>query len=1194
MSRCVRSLLVLGMVVAGLLVASPSAFAGRARVFGSTFGKEGSGTGQLKEPSGIAVNEVTLANAGYVYVVDTANNRVEFFIAEGKELKGAFDGSATPAKSFAEPSAIAIDNSTNALDPSAGDVYVADFGHGVVDKFSPEGAFLGQITTGAGASPLGEIYGVAVDPQGLVWVYQASGEIDDYGNAASNAFISSREDPFGGKSPGFAVDSEDNLYVNRGALLIAKLDSTGEILVEALNPEENATTAAVNTSDDVFVDEGASIGAFDPQAALIERFGTGHLADSHGVAIDSASDLAYASNRENGTVTVFTIVLTPTALTGDASNLSVEGSATLNGTVNPERIPVTLCEFEYGTTTSYGKTTECATNPGSGSTPVPVTANLTGLAFGTYHYRLVAGNANGTEVGQDHSFLASARPAISGEAVGSVGSKIATVSAQINPGGLPSTYRVEYGTSTTYGSNTLDADAGAGTAAVGVEIQLSGLEPGTVYHARVVATNKFGETLGADMIFTTAASPGASALTPPDERAYELVSTAGQAGEAYAPDSGDTSARDIPTRRLFQAAVDGEAVAYVGAAPAVGGNGNVGEGAGNEWLAKRTTGGWKTVDITPPDTWAGTYFEAFSSDLTSWTLRWEQGEEGGSVPPLTPDAPAECRYVLYSQPGDGSYRPLFTSARSPGPFGCGEPHFAGASADKSHVLFQSEAALTAGAEEAEEGIKNHTSFEERCAFSCNLYDSINGHLSLVNVLPGPEAKTVPNATFGGQSGNDNPADLSNVISADGSRVFWTATQPGANMNHIYVRDNDASTIPVSAGAAKFWAATPDGHYAFYVEEEKLFRFNVDTKARELLAGEGLAHESAGVQGVLGVNQSGEDGAYVYLVATGVLAANENANKEKATQNEDNLYLLHDGEQTFIGILSSRDNNLIGPGPSNGEQYGDWQPDLGSRTAEVTPDGRHLLLESIRPITGYNNLNGSREVEVFVYAADTGRTVCASCSPTGAAPQIPVKGEEFSRLTPSASDTYMRRWITDDGGRVFFDSSQPLVPQDANGAQDVYEWERDGAGSCRSGGGCVYLLSGGEDRDFSYFVDADVSGSNVFFTHRGRVGGVGPADEESELYDARVRGGFPQSSLACTGTGCQGVPPAPPSFATPSSATFNGSGNFPAPPLSVVKPKPKSKAGKCMRGFVKKHGRCVKKRARKAARKSDSKKGGRKT
>jgi hypothetical protein len=65
---------------------------------------------------------------------------------------------------------------------------------------------------------------------------------------------------------------------------------------------------------------------------------------------------------------------------------------------------------------------------------------------------------------------------------------------------------------------------------------------------------------------------------------------------------------------------------------------------------------------------------------------------------------------------------------------------------------------------------------------------------------------------------------------------------------------------------------------------------------------------------------------------------------------------------------------------------------------------------------------------------------------------------------------------------------------------------------------------------------------VFFTHRGELNGAGVPGKVS-LFDARAGGGFLESSSACAGTGCQGVPPAPPGYATPASSTFTGIGNF---------------------------------------------------
>jgi hypothetical protein len=844
----------------------------------------------------------------------------------------------------------------------------------------------------------------------------------------------------------------------------------------------------------------------------------------------------------------------------DAAETITNTTAVLHGVVNPSGPSSVSWFFRYAAGSSCSAA-GASTTPAQGPEEVQAhsaEANVTGLQPGAqYTACLIAENeAKEKTVGNEISFTTMAvKPTVTEQSISSVNSTEATLSAQINAEGTPTTYKVEYGTSEPYASSS-EASLPAAEGSVGVLAHLTGLTPSSEYHFRFVATSELGTSSAATSMFTTSASTGVLTSSLPDERAYELVSTAGEAAEAYAPEQKNASEEDLTTRRLFQASGNGQAIAYVGAASSVTGNGDSGEGVGNEWLATRSEEGWKDADITPAATARGTFFEAFSSDLKSWILRWA-APESGSLPPLAPGAPPECRFVLYSQPGGGTYQPMFTTTKVPGSaLSCGRPHFAGASGDDSHILFQTEAPLTEEAEQAEEAQKQHSSFEERCVFSCNLYDSTGGRLQLVNVLPGPEHRTVPNSTFGGPSDSENPPDLSGVISADGSRVFWTDTQPGVDFDHLYLRERGTITVPVSLGAAKFWTASPDGRYAFYTEGEKLYRFNADTNTRELLAGEGLAHEIAGVQGVLGVNQTGEDGAYVYFVATGVLTATKNANEEEAAQGRDNLYLLHNGQPSFIGSLSPLDNGLEASGYGNGEQYGDWQPDLGSRTAEVTPDGRYLLFESVQPLTRYNNVkpNKGPEVEVFTYAADTRETACASCNPDGLAPQVSVPAELQSPLAASASDTHMRRWVTDDGSRVFFATPQPLVHQDTNGLQDVYEWERDGTGSCRSSSGCVYLLSGGHSSSASYFVEADPLGDNAFFTHRGKIDGFGPLGEETELYDARVHGGFPQTSLACTGPECQSAGPLAPSVVVPSSSVFSGSGNFAAPAPSTSRTK----------------------------------------
>jgi hypothetical protein len=60
------SVLMAMLAVVALAAAAAPALAARAHVFEGSFGEEGEGPGQLKEPAGVAVNEAS----GDVYVVD--------------------------------------------------------------------------------------------------------------------------------------------------------------------------------------------------------------------------------------------------------------------------------------------------------------------------------------------------------------------------------------------------------------------------------------------------------------------------------------------------------------------------------------------------------------------------------------------------------------------------------------------------------------------------------------------------------------------------------------------------------------------------------------------------------------------------------------------------------------------------------------------------------------------------------------------------------------------------------------------------------------------------------------------------------------------------------------------------------------------------------------------------------------------
>jgi hypothetical protein len=189
--------------------------------------------------------------------------------------------------------------------------------------------------------------------------------------------------------------------------------------------------------------------------------------------------------------------------TEPATNITASG-ATLNGKVDA---PATV-HFEYGTTTAYGNVTPDQV-VGAGTVSVPV-SGLTPET--TYHYQLVV---NGLPVADDESFTTTANPkppTVSDQRARDIEPGSATATALINPNGSPTTYRIEYGTTTRYGRETPVAQAPS-TSPSSISVKLDDLRPYTRYHWRTVASNAAGTTRGSDRSFRTARLPSAVSLS---------------------------------------------------------------------------------------------------------------------------------------------------------------------------------------------------------------------------------------------------------------------------------------------------------------------------------------------------------------------------------------------------------------------------------------------------------------------------------------------------------------------------------------------------------------------------------------------------------------------------------------------------------------------------------------------------------
>jgi len=193
-----------------------------------------------------------------------------------------------------------------------------------------------------------------------------------------------------------------------------------------------------------------------------------------------------------------------------SSNAIGPNSATINGQAYAAGLSLTTW-FDYGTTTAYGISVASAPGTISGSTPVSINYNLTGLDFATtYHYRARSMASNGTvSLGVDSSFTTlPLQPTVLTNVATNLTPSSATLNGTVNPNGGVTSVTIQYGLTNAYGTSTA-ATPGTlnGFTATDVALSISGLTPYTTYHYRVVATNIAGTTYGNDMQFTTVAIP---------------------------------------------------------------------------------------------------------------------------------------------------------------------------------------------------------------------------------------------------------------------------------------------------------------------------------------------------------------------------------------------------------------------------------------------------------------------------------------------------------------------------------------------------------------------------------------------------------------------------------------------------------------------------------------------------------------
>jgi hypothetical protein len=702
------------------------------------------------------------------------------------------------------------------------------------------------------------VCGLTVAPDGHVWV--ASRELGAYGELTAGGNPTGRILTVGAKegSCQIAIDSAGNFYVAKG-LHVAKYDSsihfvgnlgagdytgfggrsTPLLSFDRANDTLFELSAAGSFAENSLVTQvdsaGNPITTFGgPDPAHFSYEGLGK--NARDLAVDPQTHKVYV--LKEGEVNVFSrdpsTVTVPTSSATGVKDLT-GASATLTGTVDPDGIDTTDCHFEWGTSVEsfgvvYTETVPCSEGNvfAGGSGENVVTASIGGLKKGSvYHFRLSAENANGIAgVSKDSEFTASDPPLLSGESTGKITTDTARIGFGVNTNGADSTYHVEIGTDTNYGASFPVPDpTAAATRPIGVrgeEIEVilepqaksqevSGLQPGTLYHYRVVAENPAGVVEGDDHTFRTFALPGTIGDSCPnaqarqqtsasgllDCRAYELVSAA------------DTGGYDVRSdlspgvRALVTSPSASDTALYSmrsGTIPGVAGH-PTNRGA-DPYLATRGANGWSTRYVgLPSDNPFAT--GPFASPLSGFDSALGTFAFGGAeiCDPCFEDGSTDAPLRL----ANGSLVKGMAGSMDPGPADPAGTVRKPLSTDGSHFLFGTTAQFESGA---------NSNGTDATIYSRDL------KAGTTEVISTDETGTaIANA--------DGVAALD--VSKDGSRAVigerLSTDSAGNDYYHLYLHiAGTAESVDLMPGAtegALFDGMTADGSKAFFTSSEPL-------------------------------------------------------------------------------------------------------------------------------------------------------------------------------------------------------------------------------------------------------------------------------------------------------------------------------------------------------------------------------------
>lgn len=589
-------------------------------------------------------------------------------------------------------------------------------------------------------------------------------------------------------------------------------------------------------------------------------------------------------------------------------------------------------------------------------------------------------------------------------------------------------------------------------------------------------------------------------LSLPDCRAYEMVSPPDKNGGNLALGLTSTA--------------DGSRVASTASASFADPHSNE---LNAPYISTRTGTGWQTVNLSPPlpgGFGVNGYLQtgAFTADLSTAIVTTRASAEE-----------PEWKNIFVTTIGGETTWVTEPTQPNPTP---ADKLLTGHSDDGSRIFFESSQSYSAS-----------DTFGASQIWEWHL-----GQVQLVSVLP--DSSVSPNGGVVGTGvnrvGSESTATFQmlpepTAVSSDGSRVFFTA--PTEHGPQLFVREDGTTTKEVSlsqkpgsvgeevAGGVTFLGAATDGSKVLFVSSGQLvadatpgggiYGYDVDSGKLEFLTPDGVGGGDPQFQGVAAVSA---DAGRVYFVADAQLVPGE------GQPGAHNLYYADRDGVRFIATLAEADKQ-------------NWSNQPEPRTSRITPDGAHIAFQSVNPLTGYDQGDNA---EIFKWDLATGALECVSCGPVGSSAQgfasllsNPVDPETGIPVNNQDQEGDPRG-LSEDGSRVFFQTTDSLDPHDVNGKTDVYAWEE----------GQTHLISSGTGARDSEIVDSAADGRDVFFSTSDSLVAGDIDGGAQDIYDARIDGGFaePQVPSDCEGGDCQGAASPPPPFRVSGSAQVHRPAN----------------------------------------------------